>query len=56
MTTWPKGSSATGSGKYFPFYVSANEVRCSDDLPEHFHLYRFFDFSRRPRNYVMNGC
>jgi Domain of unknown function (DUF3883) len=25
---------ATGLGKFFPFYVTANEVRCSDDNPD----------------------
>jgi hypothetical protein len=45
----------TGLGKYFPFVVTANEVRCSEDLPEQFHLYRVFDFSRRPRVYTSRG-
>ena len=34
---------ATGLGKFFPFYVTANEVRCSDDIPEQYHLFRVFD-------------
>ncbi len=46
----------TGLGKYFPFVVTANEVRCSEDLPERFHLYRVFDFARRPRLYVLKGA
>ncbi len=46
----------TGLGKYFPFVVTANEVRCSEDLPERFHLYRVFDFARRPRVYVLKGA
>ena len=25
---------ATVLGKFFPFYVTANEVRCSDDIPD----------------------
>jgi hypothetical protein len=45
----------TGLGKHFPFYVSANEVRCSEDCPERFRLYRGFDFSREPRIYVVGG-
>ena len=38
----------TGLGKHFPFYVSANEVRCSEDCPERFRLYRVFDFAQEP--------
>jgi hypothetical protein len=45
----------TGLGKHFPFYVSANEVRCSEDCPERFRLYRVFDFSREPRIYKVEG-
>ena len=36
----------TGLGKHFPFYVTANEVRCSEDCPDRFRLYRVFDFAR----------
>ena len=46
----------TGLGKHFPFYVSANEVRCSEDCPERFRLYRVFDFARQPRVYVVGGA
>jgi len=46
----------TGLGKYFPFVVTANEVRCSEDLPDRFYLYRVFDFARRPRVYVLKGA
>ena len=45
----------TGLGKYFPFYVTANEVRCSEDMPEQFHLFRVFDFGRKPRVYILTG-
>jgi len=45
----------TGLGKHHPFYVSANEVRCSEDCPEQFRLYRVFDFARDPRVYVVGG-
>jgi hypothetical protein len=45
----------TGLGKYFPFVVTENERRCSEDVPDRFHLYRVFDFSRRPRVYVLSG-
>ena len=46
----------TGPGKHFPFYVTANEVRCSEDRPGQFRLYRVFDFSRNPRVYVVAGA
>ena len=29
---------ATVLGKFFPFYVTANEVRCSDDIPDKLRL------------------
>jgi hypothetical protein len=45
----------TGPGKYYPFYVTANEVRCSEGCPEWFRLYRVFDFSRDPGIYVIHG-
>lgn len=47
---------ATGLGKFFPFYVTANEVRCSEARPKQYHLYRVFDFSRSPRVYVLRGA
>lgn len=46
----------TGLGKYHPFYVTMTEVRCSEDVPEKFQLYRVFDFSREPRVYVLPGA
>src|SRR5262245_21117966 len=45
----------TGLGKDFPFFVTATEVRCSEDVPKQFHLYRVFDFSRAPRVFVLSG-
>jgi hypothetical protein len=45
----------TGLGKFFPFYVTANEVRCSEDMADQFHLFRVFDFTRSPRVYVLTG-
>ena len=45
----------TSLGKHFPFYVTTNEVRCSEDCPERFRLYRVFDFARAPRVYVVAG-
>jgi hypothetical protein len=45
----------TGLGKFFPFYVTANEVRCSEALADTFHLFRVFDFARLPRVYILPG-
>jgi hypothetical protein len=46
---------ATGLGKYFPFYVTNNEVRCSEDIPQQYQLFRVFDFGRSPRLYILHG-
>ena len=46
----------TGLGKLFPFYVTANEVRCSEDRPGQFRLYRVFDFARNPRLFIVSGA
>ena len=46
----------TGLGKFFPFYVTANELRCSEDVPDQFHLFRVFDFGRTPRLYILHGA
>jgi hypothetical protein len=45
----------TGSGKFSTFYVTANEVRCSEDIPHQYHLFRVFDFGRTPRLYILHG-
>lgn len=45
----------TGLGKYFPFYVTANEVRVSERRPDAYHLYRVFDYGRAPRMYQVPG-
>ena len=42
-------------GKFFPFYVTANEVRCSDDIPEQYHLFRVFNMGREPQIYILHG-
>tara|TARA_R110002111_G_scaffold100976_6_gene156485 strand:+ start:44314 stop:45183 length:870 start_codon:yes stop_codon:yes gene_type:complete len=46
---------STGLGKYFPFFLTQNELLCSEDIPEQFHLYRVFDFGRSPRIFILNG-
>jgi hypothetical protein len=45
----------TGLGKYFPFCLSAGEVRCSEDIPRQYQLFRVFDFGRSPRLYILQG-
>lgn len=46
----------TGLPKDFPFYVTSVEVRCSEAHPDAYHLYRLFNFSTRPRLYVLRGA
>lgn len=45
----------TGLGKYFPFTVTTNEVRCSEARPAQFHLYRVFNFGPDARLYTLAG-
>jgi Domain of unknown function (DUF3883) len=45
----------TGLGKFFPFHVSGTEVRCSEDIPDQYQLFRVFDFGREPRLYILHG-
>jgi hypothetical protein len=45
----------TGLGKYFPFNVTVNEVRCSEARPDQFHLYRVFNFGPDARLYMLPG-
>ena len=45
----------TGLGKYFPFNLTVNELRCSEALPERFHLYRVFNFGNAARLYMLRG-
>ena len=43
------------TGKFFPFYVTAIDVRCSEDVPDCYHLYRVFEFAGSPRPYLLSG-
>ncbi|MGK5083476.1 DUF3883 domain-containing protein, partial [Bdellovibrionota bacterium FG-1] len=45
----------TKYGKFFPFYVTENEVLFSEFRPAQFLLYRLFDFPERPRIFVLQG-
>jgi hypothetical protein len=46
----------TGLGKYFPFNVTVNEVRCSEARPREFQLYRVFNFGPDARLYMLPGA
>lgn len=46
----------TTMGKFFPFFVTANEVRCSEAMARQYHLYRVFRFTHQPRLYVLHGA
>jgi hypothetical protein len=45
----------TGLGKYFPFNVTVNEVRCSQARSDEFHLYRVFNFGPAAQLYMLPG-
>jgi hypothetical protein len=46
----------TGLGKYFPFNVTVNEVRCSEARSREFQLYRVFNFGPDARLYMLPGA
>lgn len=46
---------ATGQGKYSPFYVTSNEVQCSEDIPSQYQLFRVFHLGRDPRLFILHG-
>lgn len=45
----------TNYGSYTPFFVTRNEVTVSRRLADRFHLYRAFEFRRRPRLFCKAG-
>ena len=45
----------TRYGKFTPFYISAAEVRFSEAKKYAYHLYRLFDFRRRPKLFTLSG-
>jgi hypothetical protein len=45
----------TGAPKYTTFYVSRNEVRCSEAMADRYSLYRVFSFSTLARLYELQG-
>jgi len=46
----------TGLAKYFPFAVTANEVRVSEREAPRYHLYRLFNFSSAAKIYMLPGA
>jgi hypothetical protein len=46
----------TSLGKYWPFFVSANELLCSEAASDRYALYRLFSFSKDPRLFVLHGA
>lgn len=46
----------TGLGKYFPFYVSPNELAVSEREAVAYHLYRVFRFATEPRLFMLQGA
>ncbi len=46
----------TNSGKYQPFYISANEVAFSKDKQEQYSLYRIFNFNKEAQLFQMAGA
>ena len=45
----------TAFGKEAPFYVTRNELSLSKEQPEHFYLYRLFEFRSKPKMFSMAG-
>tara|TARA_R110002124_G_scaffold12197_14_gene58184 strand:+ start:11681 stop:13006 length:1326 start_codon:yes stop_codon:yes gene_type:complete len=46
----------TNSGKYFPFFISTNEVEFSKEKANNYSLYRVYDFKQKARIYQLNGA
>lgn len=46
----------TGLGKFFPFYVTENELNCSQACCERYQLFRVFAFSTDPGIFVLPGA
>ena len=46
----------TGSGKYFPFALTRNELSCSQQNAQTYRLYRLYEFGPAPRLYILAGA
>jgi hypothetical protein len=45
----------TRYGQYTPFFISRNELRVSRRTPEKYHLYRLYEFTKRPLFFQLCG-
>jgi len=45
----------TNGGPETPFYVTANEVRVSEERAADYWLYRVYAFAKEPRIYCLKG-
>lgn len=45
----------TTMGIDFPFLISANEVRVSEEIGSSYRLYRVFNFKKEPKLYILSG-
>lgn len=45
----------TNSGKYQPFYISENELAFASQHPDHYALYRVFQFKTAPKLFALYG-
>jgi hypothetical protein len=46
----------TAGNKYTSFFVTSNELRCSEAMARRYYLYRLFRFAHQPRLYVLHGA
>ncbi len=46
----------TAFGREVPFYITKAELGLSRAEPDHFHLYRLFEFRRKPRMFDLKGA
>ena len=46
----------TGAGIYTQFALTRNELRCSQQKSDRYHLYRLFEFGKAPRLYILRGA
>lgn len=45
----------TKLGKYTPIYFTRNELKCSEKRESNYHLYRLFEFDKRPKMFKSKG-
>lgn len=45
----------TKLGKYTPIYFTRNELKCSEERESNYHLYRLFEFDKRPKMFNSRG-